>query len=73
MDWLSEQILEFLRLDGFDPAYLESKKSELEDKDRFEVVIWCGRLDSEKLRGLADYLGVPFEDLEATVRTVKKL
>lgn len=73
MDWLASQVIEALKGNIQDAAYIEGKKAEMEGLNRFEVALKITNLDSKNLESLAARLGVNVEDLRAFCRVIQAM
>lgn len=73
MDYVATEVLEALKKTGMDSSWIKDKEHEFKDMNRLSVLRSLSNLDSGNLQAVATQLNVSLDDMQATLRVLRKI
>jgi len=72
-DFLATETLSALAKTDMQKSWIDDKERDLKGLDRLEVLRSFSSFDSENLMAVCEKIGVSFDDMQATLRVLKKI
>lgn len=73
IDFLAMQVLEALKKAGVAQSWIDDKKHDFEGFDRLKVLRSFSNLDQKNLTAVCEQIGVSMQDMQATLRVLRKI
>jgi len=72
-DYLAFEVIKALRKTDMAESWIKDKEHEFKDMTRLQVLRSLSNLDSDNLQAVAAQICVSVEDMQATLRVLKKI
>ncbi len=73
MDWLAQQTIDALKKTSMSANWIAGKEHEYKDDDRLAVLRSFSNFDDKNLAIICDQLDISFDDMQATLRVLRKI
>ena len=73
MDYLAQQAISALKKTEMDPSWIEGKAFEYKELSRIDVLRSFSNFDADNLNAICNQLNVSEQDMQATLRVLRKI